>query len=251
MAHSSPFTACTHKKLSLPNNAMSYVSVPKEDHHESLPRPQSPPPDIPPKRHLSILIGALVALTLCLGMGFFTLHSTSNSTNNDTPQMHFSCGSTAAEARKAGCNFDLTTFTWVSPACFDSSLMEDFLSSRNWTWSLDAEGHHPVNETFARTGDFDQLYTTMRYHVVHCAYAWRKLHRSLFGGDLSGIDGYIASIHHTEHCLGMMLEHGDLDTLPGIGVTKFASCGQGVLRDQGQHGWFRIVNGERVYTLPH
>ncbi|KAB8209787.1 hypothetical protein BDV34DRAFT_209968 [Aspergillus parasiticus] len=151
--------------------------------------------------------------------------------------MHFSCGSTAVEARTAGCQFDLTTFTWVLPACFDEPLMEDFLASRNWTWSLDRAGQFP-------------LYTTMRYHVVHYAYAWRKLHRSLFGGDLSGIDGYIASIHHTEHCLGMMLEHGNLDRLPGVGVTKFASCGQGVLKEKSQHGWFRMMDGEKVYTLP-
>ncbi|PIG69130.1 hypothetical protein AARAC_009595 [Aspergillus arachidicola] len=170
------------------------------------------------------MIGALIAITVCLGMAIVILHDIPSVPKSSPPQMHFSCGSTAVGARTAGCQFDLTTFTWA--------------------------GQFPVNETFARTGDFDQLYTTMRYHVVHCAYAWRKLHRSLFGGDLSGIDGYIASIHHTEHCLGMMLEHGDWDRLPGVGVTKFASCGQGVLKEKSQHGWFRMMDGEKVYTLP-
>ncbi|KJK64241.1 hypothetical protein P875_00138325 [Aspergillus parasiticus SU-1] len=239
---------------------MTYVSVPKEDHdhderdHASLSLALPPPNNIPPsassKRHRPIVIGALLAITVCLGMAIVILHDIPSVPKGSPPQMHFSCGSTAVEARTAGCQFDLTTFTWVPPACFDEPLMEDFLASRNWTWSLDRAGQFLVNETFARTGDFDQLYTTMRYHVVHCAYAWRKLHRSLFGGDLSGIDGYIASIHHTEHCLEMMLKHGDLDRLPGVGVTKFASCGQGALKEKSQHGWFRMMDGEKVYTLP-
>lgn len=59
-----------------------------------------------------------------------------------------------------------------------------------------------MNESFAREGDFESLYTTMDYHVTHCAYAWKKLHRSLFSGDLSHIDGYTASTASTSAIIG-------------------------------------------------
>ncbi|KAE8347820.1 hypothetical protein BDV24DRAFT_157298 [Aspergillus arachidicola] len=121
----------------------THVSVPKEDHdhderdHASLsltfPPPNNIPPNAPSKRHRPIMIGALIAITVCLGMAIVILHDIPSVPKSSPPQMHFSCGSTAVEARTAGCQFDLTTFTWVPPACFDEPLMEDFLASRNWT----------------------------------------------------------------------------------------------------------------------
>ncbi|BAE58010.1 unnamed protein product [Aspergillus oryzae RIB40] len=220
---------------------MSYDSVPKEEHDSPDAEQLAIKTRDPSGRLCDInIVLALVAVSLCFGMGVFMFFDLAYdqmkpAETTSAPQFQFNCGSSTSEARAAGCRFDLTTFTWVPPACFDEPLMEEFLGSKNWTWSLDELGIQQVNESFAREGDFESLYTTMDYHVTHCAYAWKKLHRSLFSGDLSHIDGYTASIHHTEHCLGMLLESRDQDQTPALGVTKFASCGQGVIADPDQH----------------
>ncbi|KAL5358892.1 hypothetical protein BJX96DRAFT_147421 [Aspergillus floccosus] len=231
---------------------MTYISLPKEDHDlpdaEELPQPRQAP-----NRWRATSIFAVATISLCLGVAAFVLTDYTLSPKTlSKPQLQFQfhCGSTPAEARAAGCHFDMTTFTWVPPACFDEGLMNELLGLRNWTWHRDAEGKHPVDEAFARSGDYEFLYTSMRYHVMHCVYVMKKLHRSLLSGDVRHIDGYMASTHHTDHCLQMMMSGGDLDGRLAVGYTKFASCGQGVFDDTSQHGWFRVHDGERLYRLP-
>ncbi|EIT81792.1 hypothetical protein AO1008_05414 [Aspergillus oryzae 100-8] len=178
---------------------MSYVSVPKEEHDSPDAEQLAIKTRDPSGRLCDInIVLALVAVSLCFGMGVFMFFDLAYdqmkpAETTSAPQFQFNCGSSTSEARAAGCRFDSTTFTWVPPACFGEPLMEEFLGSKNWTWSLD---------DFAREGDFESLYTTMDYHVTHCAYAWKKLHRSLFSGDLSHIDGYTASTASTSAIIG-------------------------------------------------
>lgn len=38
------------------------------------------------------------------------------------------CGNTPAQAKAAGCEFELNNFAWVHPACFDKDLDDDWTS---------------------------------------------------------------------------------------------------------------------------
>lgn len=58
------------------------------------------------------------------------------------------------------------------------------------------------------------LYVTDEYHIVHCVYMWRKLHRGLEveskelePGSSEGawIDSYTSNFMHTHHCTDVLL----------------------------------------------
>lgn len=72
-------------------------------------------------------------------------------------------------------------------------------------------------------GDFDQLYVTRKYHLYHCLYMWRKLHRA--ANARAPIDGYIGNYHHTVHCGEMVLlrdtQEDEVDTMI---KSKFPAC---------------------------
>jgi hypothetical protein len=107
-----------------------------------------------------------------------------------------------------------------------------------------------VSEEYARTGNFERLYTTATYHATHCKYTYKRLHRAMLRRDFSGIDGYIGGIGHMEHCLHMIEMAATANTNgwgTGIGVTKMASCGQGIF--ESGHGWFGWNQGEKIWEL--
>ncbi|PLB53337.1 hypothetical protein P170DRAFT_325644, partial [Aspergillus steynii IBT 23096] len=171
--------------------------------------------------------------------------------HKDSQTFHFECGETPSDAARLGCKFDLSAFAWVPPACFDGEMMEDFLNSSDWKWSLDREGQQMVSEEYARTGDFEYLYTTATYHATHCKYAYKRLTRAMLLRDQSGIDGYIGGIGHVDHCMHMieMAAAGNTDIWgTGKAYTKMASCGQGVF--ESGNGWFGWDNGQKIWELP-
>jgi hypothetical protein len=127
-------------------------------------------------------------------------------------------------------------------------LMEDFLGQRNWTWYLDGHGQQKADEVDVRNGIHKEVYVSWEYHLMHCTYMWRKMHRALLQ-DLDSLDGYIGNLGHTEHCGEMLL--GGFETAPSqetntMIYAKFPACGKGGL----QSGWYRIVDGERSFSMP-
>lgn len=100
--------------------------------------------------------------------------------------------------------FDPMSFSHLPSRCYDAELTSEFLSHRNWTWYLSP---HDVESTVSQaevlTGRYPELYVSMEYHVLHCTYMWKKLHRAVSRG--GPIDGYIGRYEHTEHC-AMMIE---------------------------------------------
>ena len=67
-----------------------------------------------------------------------------------------------------------------------------------------------------------------QYHVTHCQFLLKKLHRAQASGRM--IDGQIMPTHHTEHCVGQTLK---LTQTPGwrknlvqLSYTKFPYCGK-------------------------
>ncbi|KAJ5962153.1 hypothetical protein N7501_007094 [Penicillium viridicatum] len=235
---------------------MSYTGVRKDEHdgyetESDIPYTKGTAITSSPFSIATVL--SLVAIILSLITGAFTLSTYLHHIRAKVPtspvQSTYQCGEVASQAQARGCHFDLISFSWLPPACYDAELTEDFLKSYNWTWSTDPQGKNLVPIEDVKKGDFEYLFTDLKYHVVHCAYMWKKLHRALSTGDLSRVDGYTAGYGHTKHCTQMMLDRdSDLSRSGVAGLVKFPLCGQGMLLDNGP-GWFRMHNGEKRFGM--
>lgn len=141
------------------------------------------------------------------------------------PSFHGSrtCGNSSAEARSLGCSFDVMSFAWLPAHCFDRELTDEFLALRDWEWFLDIDGIHAVALDSIIAGGYPQLYVTQEYHLYHCTFMWRKMHRAVLRG--GPLDSYIGNFNHTTHCARMLLdrETGLADINTEI-YTKYVNC---------------------------
>ena len=153
------------------------------------------------------------------------------------------CGSSPSEARSRGCHFDVMSFSWLPTPCHDKELAEEFLSLRQWEWFATLPADNNQTDTFedqhrdgrdevptavplevVQQGENERLYVTWRYHLYHCTYMWRKLHRAMQKG--SPVDGYIGEYAHTEHCERMLLREVEvrLESVDTAIDVKFPTC---------------------------
>ncbi|KAK1453250.1 hypothetical protein CMEL01_04909 [Colletotrichum melonis] len=136
------------------------------------------------------------------------------------------CGSTPAQARAAGCEFDLISFNWLPPQCHDAALAETFeaelVEAGQLAWFTDANRTAPsLTREQIMTGEYSGVYVSLGYHLRHCTAMWRRMHRALMqsrggegggGGGLERVDSYIWSYHHTRHCEEVLLTRfGEVD----------------------------------------
>ena len=131
------------------------------------------------------------------------------------------CGHTIESAKAAGCRWSPMIWAWFPPACYDWELEEKFLAEQDWEWfatrDLAPESRLP-REAILR-GDEPEVFVTARYHKMHCAYAFRKLFRSVLGVTLG--DNYLLTSGHMHHCDGNMITDGWGTT---AGVAKWLDC---------------------------
>lgn len=127
-------------------------------------------------------------------------------TYNDSDDRIFECGTTVSEAMIADCEFDPVTFAWLPKRCLDRELAAELTSNTNWTLHADPAGKIKKSDmAFARNDT--PTYITNANHVLHCLYAWKRLHRLLLAGKPyhSGM-----AYRHTAHCSQMILEASHL-----------------------------------------
>lgn len=157
-----------------------------------------------------ILSSPLVILVVFLVLGPNTKHS---------PEV-IHCGDSAAQATQHGCHFDIMSFSWLPPPCFDAELTREFESLQAWEWFADPERTQPVAKEEVLRGEADALFVSFEYHRAHCTSMWKKLHRALSMGGF--VDSYIGNYNHTAHCAHMLLMKGEkLGALNTIISTKF------------------------------
>ena len=140
---------------------------------------------------------------------------------------------TVDEARAQGCLFDPMSWLWVRPECHDQALIDDFLNRTDWSWHTDwqltPESRVPLPAVVA--GDHPQLFTSKKYHSIHCTYMWRKMHRALL--EHRPVDSDLTSWHHTRHCEEVLLDpylHEDSEctdemVCPTLVRATWTSCG--------------------------
>lgn len=190
-------------------------------------------------RHVKWFIAPATALIL------FTLAVFLQDSKSEGPVPE-TCGNSPAEAISLGCNFDIISFAWLPARCFDQELMDEFMAVHDWKWFLDRDGQHSVDLASVAAGGYDELYVTQEYHMYHCTYMWRKMHRAILAGTV--LDGYIGDMHHTAHCETMILDRTRaLDTINTSILTKYVRCPFAQEDFQGRWGWYRVINGQRVY----
>lgn len=195
---------------------------------------------------------ALLAFSILLSLAFFLPSTIAPYLLELEKQPVYQCGNSPEEARNNGCLFDVISFSWLPPACFDAELVEDFLATSKWQWYKDNETRTAVHIAEVYEGQHESLYVSWDYHFSHCAYMWTKMHRAVLHG--YPIDGYIGNIHHTAHCSDLLLRQADFRASGKTTMifTKYPSCGEdiSVMGTKGYSGWYRMQNGSRKYEVP-
>jgi hypothetical protein len=112
-----------------------------------------------------------------------------------------SCGISVSTALARNCSFDLISFAWQLPQCYDSELAGEF-SRYDWTFYNDHSGKFPIPQSIAIRGEYS-FFVPWSYHVVQCAYMWRQMHRAYERG---WIDDELRAHNHTLHCQNVVLD---------------------------------------------
>lgn len=137
------------------------------------------------------------------------------------------CGNSSTHARANGCYFDIISFSWVPAQCYDSELAAEFKALTDWSYYLDRNKTQPITQDLALTGEFAGLYTEFEYHLRHCTYLWKKMHRAILGRGKQSIDSVTGGYMHTEHCTHMLMTRREisLNVVNAVIMVKFPDCG--------------------------
>ena len=85
----------------------------------------------------------------------------------------------------------------------------------------------PVPLATVRLGEHTHLYVSREFHLHHCTYMWRKMHRALIQGRPQ--DTYVGNYSHTAHCEHVLtkevLDLG-MDVVDVRIGRKFVGCGR-------------------------
>ncbi|KAH7336732.1 hypothetical protein BKA65DRAFT_479607 [Rhexocercosporidium sp. MPI-PUGE-AT-0058] len=150
--------------------------------------------------------------------------------NDPEPLLNKGCGSNVAEARAAGCVFDILTTAWTPPECVDLSVTEEWLQKvlehAKWPYYLDQAATIPQKDlSLLLSGEWKgELWSTMHLHQWHCLYVWRRMHMAYLGGN--PVDTVIRGLRHSKHCEEMMMsgEKHSPDDIAGVQSVYFRQC---------------------------
>ncbi|KAH8799358.1 hypothetical protein F5884DRAFT_119822 [Xylogone sp. PMI_703] len=110
------------------------------------------------------------------------------------------CGTTPSEALARGCHFDMIATAWLPPRCIDFQLIDEFMAAGHWDFYTTRNGTTRYsNEPDVLGSQTGLIWTTNRWHAVHCLYMWKKLNRALVNG--WSTDAETVTQSHTGHCI--------------------------------------------------
>lgn len=186
----------------------------------------------------TIVIFALLQVALLSAVFFLGRAVISQSGDVVAGQVPFSkqipaefCGKTPAEARVAGCIFEVNNLAWLHPDCYDTELEEEW---NNGPWSRDLEyweqigGIGRLSKDLIMAGEVEGMWVNMRQHRRHCLFVWKKYvgavrnHRPM--------DNWTSSYVHSTHCIEMIGNDGNGykdDEVVSYLTLKFPTCKYG------------------------
>ncbi|KAL2015518.1 hypothetical protein VTK56DRAFT_5335 [Thermocarpiscus australiensis] len=186
-----------------------------------------------PRRAYLVVLYLLPILTTSLVL-WAVLHTwrlqLSNPTFYQSQQTHSAhvhrwttCGSSPAEAESRGCRFDILSFAWQTPECYDDELMEEFIQYDSWKFYAHPNHTHTVVDLATALKGHRTLYVDWKYHVTHCTFMWRQMHRAY--GLRGYIDSHLDSYKHTLHCQWVLVEtETPMETVNVIAELKYPEC---------------------------
>ena len=184
----------------------AYSSLPRgeeDDDDESsstIPEKQSASTSKPQVRY-TLISGALV-LSILIIIALTASFSGQGQQHSPTATWT-SCGEDKATALARNCSFDLISFAWQTPECFDYTLVSEFAAWDDWKFYLWFNGSVVIPQSVAMQGETD-LHVDWQYHVTHCTFMWRQMHRAYERGY---IDSHLRAYNHTLHCQKMLLKN--------------------------------------------
>lgn len=120
---------------------------------------------------------------------------------------HGDCGNSPADALARGCKYSIVLHSWLPESCLteeDEKDAVDMYRDRTWTYKT-SDGRNLTMDELAM-GDYWFFGTSFDWHVTHCMYVWKRLHRILLDPSQE-LDSYTANYHHTSHCVEMIGGH--------------------------------------------
>lgn len=180
--------------------------------------PLAPPKSRPQAKIVGLLsLGLVVTVVAVTLLGLFQYYA--------HPPVVDQCGYTPEEARKRGCTYELTSFSWLPDECLDLEVEEEFLQARDWHFYRDINGTDEVTLEEVRLGEAKGFFVAWDFHTAHCGYLLKKLHRALKRG--GKVDSYIGSLEHTQHCVNFLLDPPpEVRTARQFTFRKYPFCGK-------------------------
>jgi hypothetical protein len=251
-----PSSACSDQEYAPLYDPENAAKLPRKGKWQSLQRGLS--------KAFPVLAAILVTGTLSIAISnhyhlfthsFTTNHALKNPFTSNAPALPkppsptwTNCGSDPATARARGCSFDLLSFAWQTRECFDSALISAFLAHSDWTYYTDTSGMRKVPASVAVLGETD-LYVSWDFHVKHCTYLWRQMHRAFA---LRGfIDSHLDNWGHTMHCQVVLLDRVIKSDVVNVkAAVRYPECRPVVVGDMGFPGGPTDEMGE-LATFEH
>ena len=164
-----------------------------------------------------------IVATCLLFWSAFHDHLDHDDNHPSAPHRWRNCGSSPTEAKLRGCRFDILSFAWQTPECFDGELMDDFIAHDNWKFYAHFNSTETVVELAAALEGDRSLYVDWEYHITHCTFMWRQMHRAY---TVKGfIDSHLDDYHHTLHCQRTLLDRETgLGMVNVIAALKYPDC---------------------------
>ncbi|KAE8345160.1 hypothetical protein BDV24DRAFT_171095 [Aspergillus arachidicola] len=128
------------------------------------------------------------------------------------------CGETVEEAIANSCKYDSIAAAWLPPACRNDELLAQFETSGpnpdgSWMYYADKNKTRTLSleelSMLPKTGS--HFFTTHQWHLVHCAYYWKKMFLAAEMGTV--IEARYNNLAHINHCEMMFLKRDALDTI--------------------------------------
>ncbi|KAI1349924.1 hypothetical protein F5Y01DRAFT_287470 [Xylaria sp. FL0043] len=91
------------------------------------------------KTHVKGILSILLVLIISAGI-IATLQGTSEKATDETQCLMASCGKTPTSARRSGCIFDMSLFSWVARDCLPTTITTDSgpmasMRTSSWRWA--------------------------------------------------------------------------------------------------------------------